>query len=117
MYRQEIARFQVDRLAHLHADLFRCVAERRLHCGVEPLDFLFLLIVAAAMVAHTLRYHSRVITGLAFLLAFSTINISRAGPTSLIASAILAATFIYYQGGLRWMREVMRRVPAGKKAA
>jgi hypothetical protein len=34
-----------------------------------------------------------------------------------IASAVLAATFIYYQGGLRWMREVMRRVPAGKKAA
>jgi len=33
-----------------------------------------------------------------------------------IASALLAATFIYYQGGLRWMREVMRRVPAGKKA-
>jgi hypothetical protein len=34
-----------------------------------------------------------------------------------IASAVLASTFIYYQGGLRWMREVMRRVPAGKKAA
>jgi hypothetical protein len=34
-----------------------------------------------------------------------------------IASAVLAATFVYYQGGLRWMREVMRRVPAGKKAA
>jgi len=34
-----------------------------------------------------------------------------------ITSAVLAATFIYYQGGLRWMREVMRRVPTGKKAA
>ncbi len=60
----------------------------------EALDFFLLLIVAAAMVAHTLRYHSRVITGIAFLLAFSTINISRAGPTSLLASAILAAALV-----------------------
>jgi hypothetical protein len=33
-----------------------------------------------------------------------------------IVSAVMAATFYYYQGGLRWMREVMRRVPAAKKA-
>ena len=68
----------------------------------EPLDFLFLLIVAAAMVAHTLRYHSRVITGLAFLLAFSTINISRAGPTSLLASAILAAALVVIVIKRKW---------------
>jgi hypothetical protein len=34
-----------------------------------------------------------------------------------IASALLAATFLYYQGGLRWMREVMRRVPPAKKVS
>ncbi len=68
----------------------------------EALDFFFLLIVATAMVAHTLRYRSRVITGLAFLLAFSTINISRAGPTSLLASAILAAALVVIVIKRKW---------------
>ena len=68
----------------------------------ESWDLVLLLIVAAAMVAHTLRYHSRVVTGLAFLLAFSTINISRAGPTSLIASAILAVALVVIVGRRRW---------------
>jgi hypothetical protein len=68
----------------------------------EPADFVLLIIVAAAMVAHTLRYNSRVITGLAFLLAFSTINISRAGPTSLLASAILAVALVVIVGKRRW---------------
>ncbi len=68
----------------------------------EPADFVLLMIVAAAMVAHTLRYNSRVITGLAFLLAFSTINISRAGPTSLFASAILAAALVVIVVKRRW---------------
>jgi hypothetical protein len=61
----------------------------------ESWDFVFLLMVAAAMVAHTLRYQSRVVTGLAFLLAFSTINISHAPPSSLIASAILAVALTW----------------------
>jgi uncharacterized membrane protein len=57
----------------------------------ESLDLVLLLLVAAGMVAHTLRYSSQVVTGLAFLLAFATINISRGSAYSLIASAILAA--------------------------
>ncbi len=68
----------------------------------EPLDFLLLMIVAAAMVAHSLRYDSRVITGLAFLLAFSTINISRAGVTSLLASAILVVALVVIIGKRKW---------------
>ena len=68
----------------------------------ESWDFVFLMLVAAAMVAHTLRYDSRVVTGLAFLLAFSTINISHAGPTSLIASAILAAALVIIVNKRRW---------------
>lgn len=68
----------------------------------ESLDLFFLLIVAAAMVAHTLRYHSRVVTGIAFLLAFSTINISRAGPTSLFASAILAVALVVIVIKRKW---------------
>jgi hypothetical protein len=68
----------------------------------ESADYVLLLIVAAAMVAHTLRYDSRVVTGLAFLLAFSTINISHAPPSSLIASAILAVALVVIVGKRRW---------------
>lgn len=68
----------------------------------ESLDFVLLTLVAAAMVAHTLRYQSRVVTGLAFLLAFTTINISHAGATSLIASAILAVALVVIVGKRRW---------------
>ena len=68
----------------------------------ESWDFAFLTLVAAAMVAHTLRYNSRVITGLAFLLAFSTINISHGGATSLLASAILAVALVVIVVSRRW---------------
>lgn len=68
----------------------------------EPTDFVCLTLVGAAMVAHTLRYDSRVVTGLAFLLAFATINLSRAGPTSLLAGAILAMALVVIVGKRRW---------------
>jgi hypothetical protein len=68
----------------------------------EPFDFLLLIVVAAAMVGHSLRYDSKVITGLAFLLAFSTINISRAGATGLIASAILAVALVVIVVKRKW---------------
>src|ERR1700730_7223287 len=60
----------------------------------EGADLALLLIVVAGMVAHTLRYDSQVVTGLAFLLAFTTINISRGSAYSLIGSAILGAGLV-----------------------
>lgn len=57
----------------------------------EAVDLALLLAVAAAMVTHTLRYQSQVVTGLTFLLALTTVNISRGNAYSLVASAILAA--------------------------
>jgi hypothetical protein len=42
----------------------------------QAADLVLMLAVAVAMVAHTLRYHSQVVTGLAFLLAFLTVTIS-----------------------------------------
>jgi hypothetical protein len=57
----------------------------------EAVDFILLFVVACAMVLHTLRYASQVVTGLAFLLAFTTVNISRGDVYSLFASALLAA--------------------------
>jgi uncharacterized membrane protein len=43
----------------------------------EAADLVLLFLVAAAMVVHTLRYDSQVVTGLAFLLAFFTVGISQ----------------------------------------
>ena len=70
----------------------------------ESFDLALLLIVAAAMVAHTLRYNSQVVTGLAFLLAFTTINISHGAVTSLISGAILAVALAVIVGRRRWFQ-------------
>jgi hypothetical protein len=43
----------------------------------NTLNCILMLGVAIAMVAHTLRYKSQLVTGLAFLLAFSTIALSQ----------------------------------------
>lgn len=53
-------------------------------------DLVLLLAVAAVMVMHTLRYDSQVVTGLAFLLAFTTVTISQNTIYSLSAGVILA---------------------------
>ncbi len=56
----------------------------------QSVDLVLMLIVALAMVWHTLRYNSQVVTGLAFLLAYSTIFISRVSVYSLTAGVVLA---------------------------
>jgi hypothetical protein len=60
----------------------------------QSTDLVLLLFVAALMVAHTLRYDSQVVTGLAFLLAFSTVTISNVTVYSLSAGAILAVGLV-----------------------
>jgi hypothetical protein len=56
----------------------------------QGLDLALLFGVGAGMVLHSLRYRSQVVTGLAFLLAFSTVTISQVTAFSLLASAVLA---------------------------
>ena len=56
----------------------------------EWVDLVLLFAVAAMMVAHTLRYNSQVVTGLAFLLGFTTVAISQNTVYCLAAGAILA---------------------------
>jgi hypothetical protein len=68
----------------------------------QAVDLVLLLAVAAAMVAHTLRYHSQVVTGLAFLLAFVTVTISRVNVYSLSAGAILAVALVVIVGLRGW---------------
>jgi uncharacterized membrane protein len=57
----------------------------------ESVDLVLMLIVAAAMVAHTLKYRSQVVTGLAFILAFTTVTISNVTANSLGPSSSLTA--------------------------
>src|SRR5579872_551979 len=68
----------------------------------QPFDLLLMLAVAAAMVLHTLRYRSQVVTGLAFLLAFSTVTISHVNVYSLAASAVLALGLVAIVLPMRW---------------
>lgn len=63
---------------------------------------LLMLTVAGAMVAHTLRYRSQVVTGMAFSLAFLTVALSRAGVMSLSANVILAIGFSMIVLRMRW---------------
>jgi len=65
-------------------------------------DLVLLLLLAAGMVAHTLRYQSQVVTGLAFLLAFSTVNIGHGGGGGLWAGAILAAGLVAVAVQRQW---------------
>jgi len=68
----------------------------------EWVDLILLFLVATAMVVHTLRYDSQVVTGLAFLLAFFTVGISQDTIYSLSAGAILALGLIAIVHRRRW---------------
>jgi len=56
----------------------------------ENTDLVLMLAVALAMVVHTLRYRSQLVTGLAFLLAYSTVTLSHDDVYSLSSGVILA---------------------------
>ena len=56
----------------------------------ETTDLILMLAVALAMVVHTLGYRSQVVTGLAFLLAYSTVALSHDDVYSLSSGVILA---------------------------
>ena len=56
----------------------------------ETTDLILMLAVALGMVAHTLRYRSQLVTGLSFLLAYSTVALSHDNVYSLSAGVILA---------------------------
>jgi uncharacterized membrane protein len=68
----------------------------------ETLDLALMLVVAAGMVVHTLRYRSQVVTGLAFLLGFLTVTISHTNVYSLAAGAILGLALAVVAVRMRW---------------
>ena len=57
----------------------------------NTLDCVLMLAVAIAMVTHTLRYQSQLVTGLAFLLAFSTVALSQDSVYALVAGSSLSS--------------------------
>ena len=68
-------------------------------------DLVLMLIVAGAMVGHTLRYRSQMVTGLGLLLAFLTIAVSRDpkhGVESLTASVVLAMAVAVLSVRMKW---------------
>ena len=56
----------------------------------ETTDLILMLAAALAMAVHTLRYRSQLVTGLAFLLAYSTVALSHDDVYSLASGVILA---------------------------
>lgn len=68
----------------------------------QTLDLVLMLIVAAAMVLHTLRYRSQVVTALAFLIAFLTVSISHSNVYSLSAATVLAAGLVVIVIRMQW---------------
>ena len=65
-------------------------------------DLVLMLAVAGAMVWHTLKYRSQVVTGLTFLLAFLTLAISHETVYSLTAGLVLAAALVLIVGKMQW---------------
>jgi len=55
----------------------------------DAADLVALLLVAGAMVWHTLKYDSQTVTGLAFLLGFAAVTLNPDPPFNLFAGAIL----------------------------
>jgi Predicted membrane protein (DUF2339) len=70
--------------------------------GSNTLDCILMLAVASAMMMHTLRYRSQVVTGLAFLLAFSTVALSQDSVYSLVAGVILALGIVAIALKMSW---------------
>lgn len=68
----------------------------------QSIDLALMLLVAAAMVAHTLRYESQVVTGLAFLLGFTTVTLSHSTVYSLSAGAVLALGLVALVVRMNW---------------
>jgi hypothetical protein len=77
-----------------HADAMRLV-------GPE-VGFALLFVVAAGIVAHSLRYNSQVVTGFAYVLGFVTVVLGRINLGTVVASALLAASLVVVLWKRKW---------------
>jgi len=67
------------------------------------IDTILMLAVALAMVLHTLRYRSQVVTGMAFLLGYWTVSLSNDDVYSLSAGVILAISLVVIVLKMGWL--------------
>jgi hypothetical protein len=81
--------------AMYHVSAMKVMSSNTLNC-------VLMLVVAVAMVLHTLRYKSQLVTGLAFLLAFSTVALSQDSVYSLAAGVILAIGIVAVALRMNW---------------
>jgi len=63
---------------------------------------ILLLAVALGMIAHSLRYRSQTVTGLAYLIAFATLAITEVTALSVIALVPLAASLLFVARRFEW---------------
>jgi hypothetical protein len=73
-----------------------------LNAGALTLDCALMLIVAVAMALHTLRYRSQFVTGLAFLLGYTTVALSQDTVYSLSAGVFLAIGLVLIVSKMGW---------------
>jgi uncharacterized membrane protein len=60
------------------------------------------LAVATGMIAHSLRYKSQTVSGLAYFIAFATLALSESTPFSVLALLPLAASLLYLAQRFEW---------------
>ena len=82
----------------MHAIAAARVLDNALAAGV------LLLIVAAGMIVHSLRYRSQTVTGLAYFIAFVTLAIGEVTAFSVAALVPLAASLLYIAHRNQWDR-------------
>ncbi len=63
-----------------------------------------LILVAAGMIGHSLRYRSQAVTGLAYFIAFGTLAIAEANTLAIVALIPLAASLLYIVHRFAWNR-------------
>jgi uncharacterized membrane protein len=63
-----------------------------------------LLAVACGMILHSLRYRSQTVSGLAYFIAFATLELSESTPFSVLALLPLAASLLYVAYRSQWHR-------------
>ncbi|MBS1813723.1 MAG: DUF2339 domain-containing protein [Acidobacteria bacterium] len=68
----------------------------------EMLDLILLLAVSIGMIAHAMRYRSQLLTGIAFMMAFSTVTMSQHDGYSLIANVLLAGSLVFISMQFDW---------------
>jgi uncharacterized membrane protein len=65
---------------------------------------ILLLAVACGMIAHSLRYHSQTVTGLAYFIAFATLALSESTPFSVLALIPLAGSLLVLAYRFDWTK-------------